>query len=67
MIVFFLIWLPLLIPNVAFAAKPEDPVDRVYATIVMVFLVAVIAAAWRMIRYMLDKRSAKSTHKAQMS
>ena len=67
MIVFFLIWLLLLIPNVAFAAKPEDPAIRVGAIIVMVFLVAVIAAAWRMINSMLAKRNAKSTHKAQRS
>lgn len=69
MIVFFLIWLSLLFPNVAFAAKPEDLIGRLGATTIMLLLVALIAVALRIIRKPLHDLSdyEESLHEEYMS
>lgn len=50
MIAIFLICWTICFPDIAFAAKPEDPIDRVMATVVMTLILGVIAVVLNIFR-----------------
>lgn len=57
----------LVFPKIALAAKPDDPIVRVGATIFMVLLVALIGLAWKLFKSKRDAKKLESAHKKHMS